>query len=129
MWRRLAGGGLIVLQLGCGHLGVSRLDPPTCAIGSWEALKTLRAGQRVEVGTWTGARIAGDLEVVADDHLVVRATRHEHVPRAEIRVVALPAGRETATRAKRGLVIGAAAGALLNAISTGGHPAWRPQVA
>lgn len=124
MWKRLAGGALIFLPLGCGHLGVSRLDLPDGAIGTWETVKALGAGQRVEVETWAGVRIVGDLGAVSEHSLVVRTSRDEHVRRTAIRVVAVPAGRETGTRARRGLGIGAAAGALLNAVTTRGHPVW-----
>ena len=88
--------------------------PPLSTLTDWASVTALRPQSSIAVTLFTGKRIRGKLVTVDDQRIVVDVVE---VRRSEIQQVALFTGLARSTRAKRGFLVGAAAGALLAALT------------
>jgi hypothetical protein len=97
----------------------------------WREVVALPSGSVVRVVDETGRVVTGDLAAATDEEVVVTVkSQRLALPRDRVRRLELRVGRSTGQRAKRGFLIGAAAGAAV-AIATvqSNRGAWIPLLA
>jgi hypothetical protein len=80
----------------------------------WSSVRTLRSGSSIAVTLFTGELVRGRLVAVDDEHVVVASSNTPtEFMRPAVQRVTLFTGVTRGTRAKRGFLVGAAAGALV----------------
>jgi hypothetical protein len=113
---------LATLAVNCAHGRVARPVGATRPIGAaaaqWVAVQTLRPGSWIVVTLFTRELIRGRLVTVDDQRIVISSEGAPvEVMRSRVQRVTMFTGVTRGTRAKRGFLVGAAAGALVAALT------------
>jgi hypothetical protein len=109
---------MVGLTAGCAHGSRTHLRSPVqgadSPVGTWELVQRLSTGTRISVAQVGGGTAEGELAAVNGEGLDISSTGGRlQIPRAAIRRVTVTTGVSHRTGAKRGFLIGAAAGALV----------------
>ena len=111
---------LATFTINCAHVPGPYPDstiPSRSTTLDWASVKALRPQSTVALTLVTGERLRGKLVTVDDQRLVISSDQSVEVMRSSIQRVTLFTGLARSARAKRGFLVGAAAGALVAALT------------